>query len=381
MSRMIRFFAGLALAAGAAAAAAWGNPDDKPAGWAGIEGAVTGGAGGTVTEVATIADLQRLAKAAGKAVIYVKGRLGDGQSRVEIASDKTIYGLPGAVLSGGIDIKKGVSNVILRNLKVEGPGAVDVDGVDGIGLQGCRRIWLDHLDVSDGQDGNLDITNEADLVTVSWCKFTYTSKSKDHQFSSLIGSSDSKTADRGKLRVTLHHNWWADGVKERMPRVRFGKVHVANNLFNSNAASTCVRAGFEADLLVEGNAFLNVGTPIDLFENDFTAITARNNLFVGTKGNTEGKGTAFTPPYALTLDPAASVEAKVKGSASAPGAGATLGDPRGGSTALRTPQGRTPGRAARVGLLEAWPGGKVHRSGLWLGRRKPAQPADIDLFP
>jgi pectate lyase len=308
--------------------------EEQPKGWASLSGGVTGGAGGPVTEVSTLADLQRLAKEAGKRVILIKGRLGDGGSRVTVASDKTLFGLPGAVLAGGIDIKN-VTNVIVRNLKVEGPGAVDVDGVDAVTVQECSRVWLDHLDVSDGQDGNMDITNGADLVTVSWTRFSYTSKSQNHQFSNLIGSSDSRTTDRGKLRVTLHHNWWAEGNKERMPRVRFGKVHVANNLFTSTVANHCVRAGFEADILVEGNAFIGVGDPIDLFENDFKAVTQRNNLFTDTQGNTQGQGTAFTPDYTLALDAARDVEARVKGQVDKVfGAGATLPDPRGGSTAI-----------------------------------------------
>jgi hypothetical protein len=38
------------------------------------------------------------------------------------------------------------------------------------------------------------------------------------------------TADEGRLRVTYHHNHW-DGVKERAPRVRYGRVHLYNNLY------------------------------------------------------------------------------------------------------------------------------------------------------
>lgn len=341
--------------------------DEKPVGWAATAGPVTGGSGGPVTEVSTLADLQNLAKEPGKQVILVKGKLGTGEERVVITSDKTVFGLPGAVIAGGLDIKKGVSNVIVRNLRIEGTGAVDVNGVDAVTVQGCQRVWLDHLDVSDGQDGNMDITNEADLVTVSWTRFSYTSKSKNHQFCNLIGSSDSKTTDRGKLRVTMHHNWWAEGNKERMPRVRFGKVHVANNLFNSATADYCVRAGIEADILVEGNAFIGVGDPIDHFENNFKAITERNNLFTDVRGNTAGKGTAFTPDYSLTLDAAKDVEARVKGQkAGIPAAGATLPDPRG--TVPTTLMADS--RKVRFTSLDALlPGGRVYTPALILGRR------------
>jgi pectate lyase len=90
-----------------------------------------------------------------------------------------------------------------------------------------------------------------------------------------------------------------------------------NNLFNSTVAKQCVQAGFEADLLVESNVFENVTKPIDKMNNDFTAITAQNNIFTSTTGNTTGSGTAFTPPYTLTITPVANVKALVMASAGA----------------------------------------------------------------
>jgi pectate lyase len=122
--------------------------------------------------------------------------------------------------------------------------------------------------------------------------------------------------------VTYQSCWWADGVQERMPRVRFGQVHVVNNLFTCSGNNYCVRAGFEADLLVEGNVFRGVSTPIDLYRADYTAVTSRDNLCLGCTGNLSGSGTAFTPPYVLDVVPSGAVEGQVREKA-----GATLGDP------------------------------------------------------
>ncbi|MFN3404894.1 MAG: T9SS type A sorting domain-containing protein [Cytophagaceae bacterium] len=290
-----------------------------PVGWAAMNGGTTGGGNVTPVTVTTLAQLQTEAGSTGAKVIYVSGTMGSGAAtRVRVTSNKTIFGLPGATLNGGIDIKN-AANVIIRNMIIKGPGAIDVDGVDCMTIDNSTNVWIDHCDISDGQDGNLDIINGSDYITVTWTKFSYSAASVNHKFSNLIGNSDSRTTDRGKLRVTMMFNYWTAGCAERMPRVRFGKVHVVNNLFDSPQANHCVRAGLEADILVESNVFKGVSRPIDLFENNFTAVTARNNLFTSTTGNTAGSRTSFIPPYSLSILNVSNVEARVK-----PCVGATL---------------------------------------------------------
>lgn len=174
-----------------------------------------------------------------------------------------------------------------------------MNGVDCITIDGASNVWIDHCELYDGQDGNMDIVNGSNYVAVTWCKFSYIAASSHHQFCNLLGNSDSKTSDRGKLKITMMYNWWTAGCKERMPRVRFGQVHVVNNLFDSKQASYCVRAGIEADIFVESNYFDGVSTPIDLYQNNFTAVTQKNNVFNAISGNTAGSSTSFTPPYSL----------------------------------------------------------------------------------
>ena len=297
-----------------------------PVGWCTQNGGTTGGGNATPVTVSTISDLTSQANGSGSRVIYVSGTMGAGVStRVKVAANTTIIGLPGAKLYGGFDIKAG--NVIIRNMIVQGPGSVDVNGVDCITIDGSstNNVWIDHCDIYDGQDGDMDITNGASYVTVSWTKFHYTSASQNHQFCNLIGNSDSKTSDRGRLKITMVYNWWTSGVVERMPRVRFGQVHVVNNLFDSPQTNYCVRAGIEADILVESNYFDGVNDPIDLYENNFTAVTSRNNVYNNTTGNTAGSGTSFTPSYSMNIAPAANVKALVSNATC--GAGATLPSP------------------------------------------------------
>ena len=308
-------------------------------GWASENGGVTGGGTATPTVVTNYTDLKAAITTSSVKVVNISGTItipSGGRISFQDQSAKTIFGLPGSKLvstdltadNSGIIYVKRCSNLIFRNITFEGPGAYDTDGWDNMTLDNCTNVWVDHCEFQDGLDGNFDIKNMSDYISVTWCKFIYLKApipdgpggSDDHRFSDLFGSSDGATADRGHLRVTLQNNWWAQGCVARMPRVRFGKVHVVNNLFNSTVASQCVMAGFEADLLVESNVFENVNRPIDKMDNTFTAITARDNIFPNSTGNTTGSGTAFTPPYtALTITPVANVKSTVMA-----GAGATL---------------------------------------------------------
>jgi pectate lyase len=283
----------------------------SPPGWASMNGGTTGGYGGTEVIVTNINDLQTQASSSGSKIIYVKGVMGDGVStRIRVSSNKTIIGYYGSKIYGGFDIRNS-SNVIIRNLIIQGPGAIDVNGVDCITVDGATNIWLDHLEVYDGQDGNIDIVNGSNYVTVSWCKFHYTTASVNHQFCNLVGNSDSKTSDRGKLKVTFIYNWWGQGVRERMPRVRFGQNHVVNNLYTCSGNNYCIRAGIEADIRVEWNIFKNVNTPIDLGNNNFTAVTVENNRFISVSGNTTGRGVAFSPPYTVSIIPLDELESYI----------------------------------------------------------------------
>jgi pectate lyase len=263
---------------------------------------------------------------------------------VTIGSNKTIAGLCGAEIHGHIGMSGSV-NVIIRNIKIVGYAvgncALDPSydssvgcssGDDAISLQSnAHHVWFDHCDISDGTDGNLDITKGADFVTVSWTKFHYTARTDStgsdstgasgHRFSNLVGGDDGTTSDAGKLNITWHHNWWADNVVERQPRVRYGKNHVVNNLYTSTSSNYCVRAGIQAQILVENNVFVGVNTPQEFNSTSDQAtayITAKGNLYSGTSGSqaTGGGGTPFTtPPYSYTAEPTSGLQTAIQSGA------------------------------------------------------------------
>jgi pectate lyase len=298
---------------------------ERPIGWASVAGldvASTTGGGELEPEIVRTADaLQAALRGTTPRVIEVDGAItGD----FSVGSNLTLQGGPGARITGSLTLTSSV-NVVVRDLTIVGWNCADTtdcgDGLDAIVVRnGAHHLWFHHLDVSDGSDGNLDIVSASDFVTVSWTHFHYSrERAPDtglpHRFSNLIGNSDAATDDRGRLRVTLHHCWWGEGVDQRTPRVRFGQVHVFNSLYTMTGNTHAVTAGFDARLLVEHNAFVRVRTPIRVSEESAeTALETRGNLFVETTGSLaeDRNAPAFAPPYSYVLDPTDVVEARVR---------------------------------------------------------------------
>jgi pectate lyase len=310
--------AGGAGAGGAAGSSCTAPPPPSTlVGWASVAGSgsagnpvttTTGGGNAAPFTVTTLATLNSAAAGTNAAVIYVKGVLAPGT--VKIGSNKTIAGVCGAEIHGHVDMSGSV-NVIFRNLKVVGYNCSDSpgdcrSGADAITVvTGAHHLWFDHDDISDGSDGNLDITNGSDFVTISWTKFWYSTARADpligptgHRFSNLIGAADGLAVDVGHLNVTFHHDWWAANVAERMPRTRDGKIHVVNNLFTASGNQYCTNSGNLSSLLVENNVYMGVANP--LAEDADGNMLARNNVFQGTTGTMTAGGTGFTPPYSFT---------------------------------------------------------------------------------
>jgi hypothetical protein len=127
----------------------------------------------------------------------------------------------------------------------------------------------------------------------------------------LIGSNDRQTYARGHLRVTIHHCWFdghsrfydaVDGVTcnltQRMPRVRFGDVHVYNNYYEQ-IASYCIAARLESDVVAEYNYFRNLQNP-HIIEDEGRGLedpdlVARGNIYENVKGRKDENGEAFDP--------------------------------------------------------------------------------------
>jgi pectate lyase len=320
-------------------------PPSELVGWAAVEGnglaTTTGGGDLTPVVVTTLQDFQLAVLDDVPRVVRVQGVLPPASTT--IGANKTIIGTCGAAIQGHLEIRE-TENIIIRNIEIVGysPGDCALDpgfdaaegcssGDDAITVQrNTHHVWFDHVSVRDGSDGNLDVTNGANFVTISWSKFSYTPRVDEigsdatgaagHKYSNLVGGTDSPTEfdDANSLNVTWHHNWWADNVVERQPRIRFGQNHLFNNLWSSDVANYCVRSGIQARILLEGNVFDGVETPHE-FNNDADQLTSNitagaDNLYQATTGEMAvgGGGPAFTdPPYEYTLEPAAGIAAAV----------------------------------------------------------------------
>ncbi len=244
--------------------------------------------------------------------------------RIRIPANTTIVGVGrhARVLGAWFDLRPSSTsgntpmNVIIRNLAFEDtydcfPQWAPNDGSTGnwnslydvISVRNATHVWIDHnsfgdiatanetLPVHFGRlyevhDGLLDVTNESDLVTISWNRFS------NHDKTMLVGSSDSAIADRGKLRLTLHHNLFED-LGQRVPRVRYGQVHLYSNHYKLSGEGAghygySWGVGVESRIYAEQNHF-RVGDAVtpDLFIERLngTRIFATGTLLNGVSPN------------------------------------------------------------------------------------------------
>ncbi|HEY3495439.1 MAG TPA: hypothetical protein VGK73_12170, partial [Polyangiaceae bacterium] len=278
--------------------------------------------------VTEAADLVSYAASPDPYVIRISGTI--AVPVLDVTSNKTIIGEGAtAKLEGGIRIlgtsiepSGMISNVVIRNLAIDATTANTSelqDEDDGIMIAYAHHVWIDHVDVWDAPGDNLDVRNGSDNVTVSWTKFRFVAGAR--RPATRIGHSDDNVAeDTGRFKVTLHHNWWHDSVDQRMPRVRFGDVHVYNNYYSNRNEyyadnAYCIAAAFQSRLVVENNFFDEALNPHVFFSfvggtASFTEPTAQmvatGNTYVGPSdaegGKLSGQGDAFVPPYPFTLE-------------------------------------------------------------------------------
>ncbi|XP_022133314.1 putative pectate lyase 2 [Momordica charantia] len=130
---------------------------------------------------------------------------------------------------------------------------------DAISVFASSHIWIDHCSLARCTDGLIDVIHASTAVTISNNYFS------QHDKVILLGHNDEFTADK-IMRVTVAFNRFGDGLVQRMPRVRFGYVHVANNWYNK-WQMYAVGGSADPTIFSQGNYFM---APDDSFSKQVT---------------------------------------------------------------------------------------------------------------
>lgn len=260
------------------------------------------------------------------------GSCGEADYKCWIAAGKSQESYPGWT-----------RNVIVRNLWIQTNWDVQPEGsadayYDGMVVAMAQNVWIDRVTITDGQyndvlakktsgantrhDGALDIVRGSDYVTVSNSAFI------DHGKTTLVSNSDSGRAwsDENRFHVTFYGNYYKD-TGQRIPRVRWGQVHIFNNYVEGDRTATTTTAfeggvgmGYKADVLMESTLWnveptketeackkitANHGSWISFRQNNTWLKSAKylpNGLDVTATMKTCGyaEKVNWTPPYSYT---------------------------------------------------------------------------------
>lgn len=220
--------------------------------------------------------------------------------------------------NSGVFIFNGCSNFILRNLDFVGPGSLDVGGADLLTFNACDHVWVDHCRFTDGLDGNLDIVNNSDFVTVSDTRFRYTEKSYNHPLSNLNSGTAITDGSPQKNNISWIRCFWDEGCKGRMPLTGFGIHHLLNCYWDCTKG-TCIDAHDQSKLLIE-NSFFTSKISRALAERDENVLYEwRGSVWQG-KASLQSNAT-INVPYNYTAADVLTVPTIIKD------AGPTLTDP------------------------------------------------------
>lgn len=263
-----------------------------------------------------------------------------------------------------------IQNIVVKNITFRGRIAdlqalpkqvVNTSNNVGINYLGVsfRRItnaWIDHCNFYDISDDLMSVALSSDNVTLSYNHYYFTNAWRDmnpnpvwnwvgsdtdlagERLAMVIGAnrSDSYTYGGGKLRVTMHHNWFGPNMRGR-PLIR-GWVHAYNNYFDNNGqpsgTSTATdgkqyprqqynafQIGSGSVIYSESNYYYktNYSNKLGLdSSSDSWTFKERSNVYNGVTGTTQTGATWSGSPvgaYTYTADTAANVPSLVQSNA------------------------------------------------------------------
>ncbi|XP_048502239.1 probable pectate lyase P59 [Beta vulgaris subsp. vulgaris] len=167
-----------------------------------------------------------------------------------------------------------IKNVIIHGLHIHqiypGDGGLIRDSANHFGLRtrsdgdaisifGASNIWIDHVSMARGTDGLIDIIQGSTAITISNCHMT------DHNEVFLFGATNDYTDDQ-KMQVTVAFNHFGKGLVQRMPRARFGFIHVVNNDY-THWQMYAIGGSQHPTIISQGNRFV---APFNPFAKEVT---------------------------------------------------------------------------------------------------------------
>nr|GMC89809.1 putative pectate lyase 2 [Ipomoea batatas] len=175
----------------------------------------------------------------------------DGRgAKVEIANGPciTIQGVTNIIIHGISmhDCKPGNSGTV-RDTPTHAGRRRGSDG-DAISIFSASNIWIDHCYLARAADGLIDVIHGSTAITISNNYFT------QHDKVMLFGHNDNNVEDKA-MKVTVAFNHFGPGLIERMPRVRLGYAHVANNRY-TGWLMYAIGGSANPTILSEGNYFM-----------------------------------------------------------------------------------------------------------------------------
>ncbi|XP_027358994.1 pectate lyase-like [Abrus precatorius] len=198
-------------------------------------------------------------------IIFQRSMVITLKQELMVSSDKTIDGRGANVQirdGAGITLQF-VSNVIIHGIRIKNilskEGGMIKDSYNHIGLRTrsdgdaisiftASNLWIDHVSLSNCADGLIDVIQGSTAITISNCHMT------KHNDVMLFGANDQHSEDK-IMQITVAFNHFGQGLIQRMPRCRFGFVHVLNNDY-THWMMYAIGGSSGPTILSQGNRFI-----------------------------------------------------------------------------------------------------------------------------
>ena len=234
----------------------------------GFGAVATGGRGGQIYHVTTLADsgpgtFRDAVSQPHRIVVFDVGGIIKLKGNVDVASDLTLAGqsAPGegiCLYGAGVSLG-GHANIIVRYLRFR-EGIAGDRGKKSLGMDHASNVIIDHCSVEWGRWDDLGITVNSHDITVQSCLMA--EGIHPQSFGALI---DTVT------HVTLSHNLWQSN-ESRNPKVKGTVQYINNVVYNWGETGLCGgHSAADHELDVIGNYFIAGPSSNDRFAGQFLA--------------------------------------------------------------------------------------------------------------